>query len=104
MDLIATSCSVIAIIPHYVDTAVIHSAAMLGATTVSAGRDGETEDLYSIMDRMSKPGRVFKTNLDTIEERLLDVKYGLFLEQCRTQPLYRRRVYKPVFRWHQGRD
>ncbi|KAH7024063.1 hypothetical protein EDB80DRAFT_871455 [Ilyonectria destructans] len=88
-DLIATSCSVIVVIPHYVDAAVVHGAAMLGAKAAGAGRDGKAEDLWSIMNRMSKPGRVVKPNLDSNEKRLLDVKYGVFLEQCRTQQEYR---------------
>ncbi|KAH8738383.1 hypothetical protein BGZ61DRAFT_489310 [Ilyonectria robusta] len=104
MDLIAISRSVIAIIPHYVDAAVLYGAAMLiRATTARVRRDGETEDPRSIMHRMSKPGRVLKPNLDT-NEKLLDVKYGVFLGQCRTQRECRRRVDKPVFRWHRGRD
>ncbi|KAH6999121.1 hypothetical protein BKA56DRAFT_627194 [Ilyonectria sp. MPI-CAGE-AT-0026] len=92
MDLIATSRSVIAIIPHYIDAAVLCGAAMLRATTAS--------DLRSIMHRMSKPGRFVKPNLDT-NEKLLNVKYRVFLGQCRTQREYRRRVDKPVFGWHQ---
>lgn len=100
IDLIATSCSVIVVIPHYVDAAVVHGAAMLGAKAASAGRDGKTEDLWSIMDRMSKPGRVVKPSIDTNEKRLLE--YGVFLDQCRMQQEYRRRVDEAVSRWHRG--
>ena len=38
--------------------AVSHGAAMLGAKAASADSGGKTEDLWSIMDRVSKTGKV----------------------------------------------
>ncbi|CRK25574.1 hypothetical protein BN1708_018165, partial [Verticillium longisporum] len=56
MDLLATTCDMPVLIPRYVNAAVVHGAAMLGAKAGSADEEGRTEGLWSIMDRMSKPG------------------------------------------------
>ena len=92
MDLVATACGMPVLIPSYANAAVVHGAAMLGAKAASADQDGNTEPLWDIMARMSKPGRVVRSRGDAREKRLLDVKYGVFLDQCRTQQEYRRRV------------
>ncbi len=92
MDLIATACGMPVLIPNYPNAAVVHGAAMLGAKAASADKDGNTEPLWDIMARMSKPGRVVRSRGDPGEKRLLDVKYEVFLDQCRTQQEYRRRV------------
>ncbi|KAI2784076.1 Nup93/Nic96-domain-containing protein [Daldinia loculata] len=92
MDLIATVCDMPVLIPRYVHAAVVHGAAMLGAKAASADADGKTENLWSIMDRMSKPGRLVKPGSDANEKKLFDVKYEVFLEQCRTQREYRSKV------------
>jgi nuclear pore complex protein Nup93 len=92
MDLIATACGMPVMIPRYVNAAVVHGAAMLGAKAASAGEDGKTEALWDIMDRMSKPGRVVWPGKEEAERKLLDAKYEVFLEQARTQQEYRRRV------------
>ena len=92
MDLIATACGMPVLIPNYPNAAVVHGAAMLGAKAASADKDGNTEPLWDIMARMSKPGRVVRSRGDAGEKRLLDVKYEVFLDQCRTQQEYRRRV------------
>ncbi|KAI0882417.1 Nup93/Nic96-domain-containing protein [Annulohypoxylon maeteangense] len=88
MDLIATVCSKPVLIPRYVHAAVVHGAAMLGAKAASEDNDGKTENLWTIMDRMSKPGRLVKPGSDANEKKLFDAKYEVFLEQCRTQRDY----------------
>ncbi|KAI0449823.1 Nup93/Nic96-domain-containing protein [Xylaria acuta] len=92
MDLIATCCDMPVLIPRYVHAAVVHGAAMLGAKAASADQEGNTENLWSIMDRMSKPGRLVKPGKDKNEKKLLDTKYEVFLDQCRTQQEYRKKV------------
>ncbi|KAK8133995.1 hypothetical protein PG984_006007 [Apiospora sp. TS-2023a] len=99
MDLIATVCDMPVLIPRYVHAAVVHGAAMLGAKAASAGADGTTENLWTIMDRMSKPGRLVKPGTSKGEKTLLDAKYEVFLEQCHTQQDYRRRVDKATAAW-----
>lgn len=99
MDLIATTCDMPVLIPRYVHAAVVHGAAMLGAKAASADSEGKTEHLWSIMDRMSKPGRLVKPGTDAAEKRLLDAKYDVFLEQCRTQQEYRKKVDEATQGW-----
>ena len=99
MDLIATTCDMPVLIPRYVHAAVVHGAAMLGAKAASADSEGKTEHLWSIMDRMSKPGRLVKPGTDAAEKRLLDAKYEVFLEQCRTQQEYRKKVDEATQGW-----
>lgn len=92
MSLMATACEMPVLIPRYVHAAVVHGAAMLGAKAASAGKDGKTEDLWSIMDRMSKPGKMVKpTEVKGVAE-LLNVKYKVFLEQCERQREFRKMV------------
>ncbi len=92
MDLIATTCDMPVLIPKYVHAAVVHGAAMLGAKAASADKDGKTEPLWDIMVRMSKPGRVVRSRGDLGEKRLMDAKYEVFLDQCRTQQEYRKKI------------
>lgn len=92
MDLIATACDMPVLIPRYVNAAVVHGAAMLGAKAASADKDGKTEPLWDIMDRMSKPGKVVWSSGDPAEKKLLDTKYEVFLDQCRTQQEYRKKI------------
>ncbi|TPX11035.1 uncharacterized protein E0L32_008072 [Thyridium curvatum] len=99
MDIIATACGMPVLIPRYVNAAVVHGAAMLGAKAASADRDGNTEPLWDIMDRMSKPGRVVRPREHAEEKRLLDAKYEVFLEQCRTQQEYRKKIDEAVGSW-----
>ncbi|KAH8888205.1 Pentulose kinase [Thozetella sp. PMI_491] len=96
MDLIATACDVPVLIPKYIHAAVVHGAAMLGVKAASADKDGKTEPLWDIMDRMSKPGKVVRSRRDREEKKLLDVKYEIFLEQCRTQQEYRKKSLNPT--------
>ena len=92
MDLVATACDMPVVIPRYVHAAVCHGAAMLGAKAASADASGKTEDLWSIMDRMSKPGKVVQPSEDKTVKKLLDVKYKVFLELCERQREYRKMV------------
>jgi FGGY-family pentulose kinase len=97
MDLVATACNVPVVIPRYVHAAVCHGAAMLGAKAASADpKTGKTEDLWKIMDRMSKPGKVVKPSENEAVKKLLDVKYKVFLEQCERQREFRRMVDEVV--------
>ncbi|RYP03555.1 hypothetical protein DL764_005056 [Monosporascus ibericus] len=99
MDLIATTCDMPVLIPRYVHAAVVHGAAMLGAKAASTDADGKTEHLWSIMDRMSKPGRLVKPGTNASEKKLLDAKYEVFVEQCRTQQEYRKKVDEATQGW-----
>lgn len=99
MELMATTCGMPVLIPRYVHAAVVHGAAMLGAKAASADKDGKTEDLWSIMDRMSKPGKVIRPGKSEAEKKLLGVKYKVFLEQCKTQQAYRKDVDEAVEGW-----
>jgi ribulose kinase len=72
---------------------------MLGAKAASADKEGKTEDLWSIMDRMSKPGKVTRPGNNENEKKLLDVKYKVFLEQCKTQQDYRKSVDEAIKGW-----
>jgi len=99
MKLIASACDMPVLIPRYVHAAVVHGAAMLGAKAASADNDGKTEDLWSIMDRMSKPGKAVYPTKDETEKALLAVKYKVFLEQCKNQRTYRDDVDKAIAAW-----
>ena len=94
MSLIATACDMPVLIPRYVHAAVCHGAAMLGAKAASAAnsKDGKTEDLWSIMDRMSKPGKMVRPTATEGVKELLGVKYKVFLEQCERQQVFRKMV------------
>lgn len=96
MSLIATACDMPVLIPRYVHAAVCHGAAMLGAKAASADPSGKTEDLWSIMDRMSKPGKIVRPTKTKSVKALLDVKYKVFLEQCERQREFRRMVDEAI--------
>ena len=99
MSLMASACDMPVLIPQYVHAAVVHGAAMLGAKAASADKDGKTEPLWDIMDRMSKPGRAIPPTNDLHEKELLAVKYKVFLEQCESQQGYRKDVDHVVGKW-----
>ncbi|OJJ84890.1 FGGY-family carbohydrate kinase [Aspergillus glaucus CBS 516.65] len=99
VGLVATACNMPVVIPRYVHAAVCHGAAMLGAKAASADEEGETEDLWDIMDRFSKPGRKVPPSTNQNEKALLDVKYKVFLEQCHKQQEYRALVDQTVGSW-----
>lgn len=99
MSLMASACDMPVLIPQYVHAAVVHGAAMLGAKAASADKDGKTEALWDIMDRMSKPGKAVQPTKDQHEKELLAVKYKVFLEQCESQQEYRKDVDDVVEAW-----
>ncbi|KAL8862349.1 MAG: hypothetical protein Q9178_001358 [Gyalolechia marmorata] len=99
MRLMASACDMPVLIPQYVHAAVVHGAAMLGAKAASADKDGKTEPLWDIMDRMSKPGKTVPPTTDPHEKELLAVKYKVFLEQCNSQQTYRKEVDDVIEKW-----
>ncbi|KAL4965388.1 FGGY-family carbohydrate kinase [Aspergillus stella-maris] len=99
VELIASACDMPVLIPRYIHAAVCHGAAMLGAKAASAAPEGKTESLWSIMDRMSKPGKKVTPTENETEKALLEVKYKVFLEQCQKQQEYRALVDKAVGSW-----
>ncbi|KAI9875499.1 MAG: hypothetical protein M1830_008408 [Pleopsidium flavum] len=99
MRLMASACDMPVLIPQYVHAAVCHGAAMLGAKAASADKNGKSEPLWDIMDRMSKPGKAVHPTDDEHEKELLAVKYKVFLEQCQSQQTYRKEVDEVVNKW-----
>ena len=99
MKLMASACGMPVLIPRYVHAAVVHGAAMLGAKAASADKEGKTEDLWSIMDRMSKPGKAVHPSTDQHELKLLEVKYKVFLEQCESQRRFRKDADAAIEGW-----
>lgn len=99
MSLIASACSMPVFIPRYIHAAVCHGAAMLGAKAASMDKDGKTEGLWDIMDRMSKPGKAVYPTKNEHEKALLNVKYKVFLEQCHKQQEYRDEVDLVIDKW-----
>lgn len=96
VGLVASACQMPVLIPRYIHAAVCHGAAMLGAKAASADAEGRTEDLWEIMDRMSKPGKKIMPTNDPKEKALLEAKYKVFLEQCYKQQEYRALVDKAL--------
>lgn len=99
MELMATACGMPVLIPRYVHAAVVHGAAMLGAKAASTDKDGNSEPLWNIMDRMSKPGKAVYPSKDEGEKKLLQAKYKVFLEQCEQQRSYRNEIDEAVAGW-----
>ncbi|KAJ5201607.1 uncharacterized protein N7498_006270 [Penicillium cinerascens] len=99
VSLIASACDMPVVIPRYIHAAVCHGAAMLGAKAASSDSQGNTEDLWDIMDRMSKPGKKVMPSEDAKEKALLQTKYKVFLEQCYKQQTYRKMVDEAVEGW-----
>ncbi|KAK1028059.1 hypothetical protein LTR33_017397 [Friedmanniomyces endolithicus] len=93
-ELMATACDMPVLIPRYVHAAVVHGAAMLGAKAASTDKDGKSEPLWNIMDRMSKPGKAVRPNKDEGEKRLLKAKY-----KCEQQREFRREVDEALEGW-----
>ncbi|KAL4994811.1 FGGY family of carbohydrate kinase [Aspergillus recurvatus] len=99
VKLVASACGMPVLIPRYIHAAVATGAAMLGAKAASADPEGKTEDLWSIMDRMSKPGKKISPTDNESEKALLETKYQVFLEQCYQQKRYRALVDEAVGSW-----
>lgn len=99
MSLIASACGVPVLVPRYVHAAVVHGAAMLGAKAASHAGGGKGEELWDIMDRLSKPGRTVHPTKDNGELKLLDAKYRVFLQQCEEQQRWRKEIDDAVSGW-----
>lgn len=100
MRLMADVCAMPVWVPLYVNAAVVHGAAMLGAKAATeTGAGGQSEDLWGIMERMSKPGSVVLPGGDAKEKGLFDVKYEIFLEQVEEQRRVRKKVEDAVKGW-----
>ncbi|KAK4993180.1 hypothetical protein LTR50_000667 [Elasticomyces elasticus] len=99
MKLMATACDMPVMIPRYVHAAVVHGAAMLGAKAASTDKNGHSEPLWDIMDRMSKPGKAVYPSDDEGEKKLLKAKYKVFLEQCEGQRRFRKDVDEAIEGW-----
>lgn len=99
MNLIATACGMPVMIPRYVHAAVVHGAAMLGAKAASSDKEGASEPLWDIMDRLSKPGKAVYPSSDEGEKKLLEAKYKVFLEQIEQQQKYKRELDEVVAGW-----
>ena len=78
---------------------MVHGAAMLGAKAASTDKEGNSEPLWNIMDRMSKPGKAVHPNKDQGEKKLLEAKYKVFLEQCEQQRQYRKDIDEATSGW-----
>lgn len=99
MQLVAAACDMPVLIPRYVHAAVVHGAAMLGAKAASTDKDGNSEPLWNIMDRFSKPGKMVRPSKDASLKKLLAAKYKVFLEQCESQGRYRSEVDAAIEGW-----
>lgn len=99
MELMATACGMPVLIPKYVHAAVVHGAAMLGAKAASTDKEGNSEPLWDIMDRMSKPGKAVYPNKDEGEKKLLAAKYKVFLTQCEQQRGFRKDIDDAIAGW-----
>lgn len=98
-SLIATALTMPVVIPQYVHAAVARGAAILGAKAATADSSGVTEDLWSVMSRMTKPGKVVQPRCDVGEMKLLDSKYAIYLKQCSAQKEYRQAVDDAIIGW-----
>lgn len=87
------------LIPRYTHAAVCHGAAMLAVKAASTDSEGKSEDLWSIMDRMSKPGKAVYPRQDEWEKKLLGAKYKVFLEMCGQQRTFRGEVDEVIKGW-----
>ena len=89
VGLIAAACNMPVVTAKYTHAAVSYGAALLAVKPGTLDADGKTEDLWSIMQRLSRPGIVFKPTVDEYVKRLLDVKYDIFLELAERQRVFR---------------
>ncbi|KAL2835840.1 hypothetical protein BJY01DRAFT_258929 [Aspergillus pseudoustus] len=91
VNLIASACCMPVVIPHYVTAAVCHGAAILGARAaeLAVAEAPVPVDLWEVMEKMSKPGKVFHPIERQDEMALLAAKYQVFLDQACKQREYR---------------
>ncbi|EPS38089.1 hypothetical protein H072_8175 [Dactylellina haptotyla CBS 200.50] len=99
MSLIANATRLPVAIPRYIDAAVVLGSAMLGAKAASADSAGETEGLWDIMDRLSKPGKMVNVTTDKYELALLEAKYKIFLQMSEDQQKFRNTIETEIQGW-----
>ena len=99
MQLIANATRLPVIIPRYIEAAVVLGSAMLGAKASTVNEKGQTENLWDIMDKMSKPGVIVNPTTDPYELGLLEAKYQIFLEMASSQQKFRSLVGQAVDGW-----
>ncbi|KAL9055085.1 MAG: hypothetical protein Q9162_003755 [Coniocarpon cinnabarinum] len=99
MQLMATACDMPVLIPRYVTAAVVHGAAMLAVKAASVDKEGKSEPLWNIMDRMSKPGKAIHPTKDAVEKSLIMAKYKIFLQQCTQQQEWRNSINSSIEGW-----
>jgi FGGY-family pentulose kinase len=92
VELIATACKMPVYIPAFTEGAVALGAAFLGVKAASRDEKGNTEDLWSIMRRLTRPAR----KVSPLEQKdvrvLLDAKYKVYLDMVERQQEYRKTV------------
>lgn len=75
------------VIPKYIDAAVVFGTAMLGAKAAHGG------ELWDIMSALSGPGQVvYPRDANSMDTKLLQAKYKIFLDQAKQQQEYRSQV------------
>lgn len=81
------------IIAEYVDAAVVHGAAMLGAKAAAQKISGTEAPLWDIMKAMTQPGTVVEpVDAGLVDYKILDAKYSIFLEMAEQQQRARKLV------------
>lgn len=115
-QIMATCTGMPVFTPKYIDAAVVHGTAMLGAKAaaeasakekgekVANGADAaapETAEknlLYKIMEKMTHPGKIVNPNSDEthVDVKILRAKYQIFLEMAEYQQKARALVDKAV--------
>jgi ribulose kinase len=88
----ATVCNMPVIIPRYENAAVCYGAAILAAKASTMDAEGNTENIWSVMQRLSKSGLFIAPEDNADIRALLKVKYQVFLEQCARQQVFREMV------------
>jgi FGGY-family pentulose kinase len=118
MHLIANATGLPVSIPRYIQDAVVLGAAMLGAKAASLHKNGTTEGLWTIMDRMSHAGSIVHPTDNANEKRLLAAKYEVrvahshrvkshdeltmkqvFMHMLEAQQMYRKSIDDAIGDW-----
>jgi len=99
MHLIANATGLPVSIPRYIQDAVVLGAAMLGAKAASTDDKGHTDDLWTIMDRMSHPGSIIYPTDNVNEKKLLAAKYEVFIHMSKAQQTYRKNIDDAIGDW-----
>ena len=87
--IMATCTGLPIVMPKYIDGAVVLGAAMLGAKAAS----GRKTRIMDVMSKLSGPGAVVVPDeRDSVNGKLLNVKYKTFLDQAEQQQQYRKAV------------